>query len=54
MEDNLVYITKKWKAYYSENVPKSEISKRIDYLEKSGKSDINTQAKLKALKSLKK
>jgi hypothetical protein len=54
MEDKLVYITRKWKTYYSENVPKSEIPKRIDYLEKSGKTDINTTAKIKALKSLKK
>jgi hypothetical protein len=53
MEDKLTYITKKWKAYYKENCPKSEIIKRIQYLEKSGKTDINTQAKIKALQSLK-
>lgn len=54
MEDKLTYISKKWKSYYSENIPKSEIPKRIEYLEKSGKTDINTKAKIKALKSLKK
>jgi len=53
MEDKLTYITNKWKAYYKQNCPKSEISKRISFLENSGKSDVNTKAKIKALKSLK-
>ena len=53
MEDKLTYITKKWKTYYKANVPKSEVAKRLSYLEKSGKNDINTQAKIKALKSIK-
>lgn len=53
MEDKLTYVTKKWKTYYKENCPKSEIQKRIAYLEKTGKTDINTLAKIKALKSLK-
>jgi hypothetical protein len=53
MEDKLTYITNKWKTYYKQNCPKSDITKRILYLEKTGKTDINTQAKIKALKSLK-
>jgi|688.fasta_scaffold1598214_2 hypothetical protein len=53
MEDKLTYITKKWKTYYKVNCPKSEIKNRIAYLEKTGKTDINTLAKIKALKSLK-
>lgn len=53
MEDKLTYITKKWKAYYKANCPKSEIPKRIKYLQDSGKTDVNTQAKIRALKSLK-
>ena len=53
MEDKLTYITNKWKTYYKQNCPKSEIPKRISYLEKTEKTDINTQAKIKALKSLK-
>jgi hypothetical protein len=53
MEDKLIYLTKKWKTYYKENCPKSEIPKRISYLEKSGKTDVNTLSKIKALKSLK-
>lgn len=53
MEDKLVYVTKQWKSYYKQNCPKSEIPKRISFLEKSGKKDINTIAKIKALKSLK-
>ncbi len=53
MEDKLIFVTKKWKTYYKQNCPKSEIPKRISFLEKSGKSDINTIAKIKALKSLK-
>jgi hypothetical protein len=53
MEEKLFYVTKKWKAYYKINCPKSEISKRISYLENTGKTDINTQAKIKALKSMK-
>jgi hypothetical protein len=53
MEDKLNYITKKWKTYYKVNCPKSEIPKRISFLEKSGKTDVNTLAKIKALKTLK-
>ena len=53
MEDKLVYVTKQWKSYYKQNCPKSEIPKRISFLEKSGRTDINTIAKIKALKSLK-
>lgn len=53
MEDKLTYVTKKWKAYYKQNCPKSEIPKRISYLEKTGKKDVNTLAKIQALKSLK-
>ena len=52
-QDKLIYVTEKWKAYYKLNCPKSEISKRIAYLESNEKQDLNTLAKIKALKSLK-
>ena len=52
-QDKLIYVTEKWKAYYKLNCPKSEISKRIAYLESNEKQELNTLAKIKALKSLK-
>lgn len=53
MEDKITYLTKQWRTYYKQNCPKSEIPKRLSYLENSGKTDINTIAKIKALKSIK-